>query len=103
MQFDFEWDPAKARSNLIKNKISFERAAEIFLDPLAVSIYDNKRSLQEDRWITMGKDRADKVLLVIHTFLEQQKTSVLFASFQRARQQRMKRRNMKVNHYEERI
>ncbi len=77
MQFNFEWDPAKARMNLIKHKISFERAAEIFLDPLAVSIYDNTQSLQEDRWITMGKDRAGKVLLVIHTFLEQQKNLCL--------------------------
>lgn len=72
MQFNFEWDPAKARMNLLKHKISFENSAETFLDPLAVSIYDNTQSLQEDRWITMGKDRTGKILLVIHTFLEQQ-------------------------------
>jgi uncharacterized protein len=58
MQFNYEWDPTKAKVNLIKHKVNFERAAEIFLDPLAVSIYDNHQSLQEDRWITMGKDRA---------------------------------------------
>lgn len=77
MQFNFEWDPAKARMNLIKHKISFERGTEIFLDPLAISIFDNTQSLQEDRWITMGKDRAGKVLLIIHTFLEQQKNLCL--------------------------
>jgi uncharacterized DUF497 family protein len=77
MQYNFEWDTSKARTNLLKHKINFERAAEIFLDPLAVSIYDNAQSLQEERWITMGKDRTGKVLLVIHTFLEQQKNLCL--------------------------
>jgi uncharacterized DUF497 family protein len=48
--------------------VSFEHAAEIFLDPLAISIYDKEHSLDEDRWITIGKDRTNVVLVVIHTF-----------------------------------
>ena len=71
LQYNFEWDPKKARQNLQKHKISFERAAEIFLDPIAISIYDEDHSLDEDRWITMGKDRAGILLVVIHTFHEQ--------------------------------
>ncbi|MCX5885596.1 MAG: BrnT family toxin [Proteobacteria bacterium] len=71
MQYNFEWDLKKAKQNLRKHKVSFERAAEIFLDPLAISIYDEDHSTDEDRWITMGKDRAGIVLVVIHTFCEQ--------------------------------
>jgi uncharacterized DUF497 family protein len=51
--------------------VGFERAAEIFLDPLAVSIYDEEHSKEEDRWITIGKDHGSKVLVVIHTFYEE--------------------------------
>jgi hypothetical protein len=53
--------------------VSFERAAEIFLDPLAISIYDEEHSSEEERWITIGKDRIENVLVVIHTFEEESK------------------------------
>ncbi len=50
--------------------MSFERAAEIFLDPLAISIFDKEHSDEEERWITMGKDSHEAVLVMIHTFRE---------------------------------
>ena len=34
MQFEFDWDPAKAESNLRKHGVAFERAMSIFLDNL---------------------------------------------------------------------
>jgi hypothetical protein len=71
LQYNFEWDPYKAKQNLQKHKVSFERAAEVFLDPLAISIYDEEHSSEEDRWITVGKDHTDNVLVVIHTFHEE--------------------------------
>jgi len=49
MRYDFEWDPYKARQNLRKHKVSFERAAEIFLDPSAISIHGEEHSPDEDR------------------------------------------------------
>ena len=71
MQYNFEWDPYKAKQNLRKHKMSFERATEVFLDPLAISIYDDEHSLDEDRWVTIGKDQTNLILIVIHTFLEE--------------------------------
>ena len=53
-----------------KHKVSFERGAEIFLDPLAISIFDEEHSEAEERWITMGKDSREVVLVVVHTFQE---------------------------------
>ena len=38
LRYTFEWDPIKASENLRKHRISFDRAAEVFLDPLAISI-----------------------------------------------------------------
>ena len=48
MNYNFEWDPNKAKSNILKHKISFEDAASVFKDENAISIYDDKHSTQED-------------------------------------------------------
>lgn len=68
--YEFEWDPAKARTNFSKHGVDFERAAEVFRDPLALTIPDNEHSFTEVRWITMGKDTHDRYVLVVHTFEE---------------------------------
>ena len=70
MRYTFEWDSSKAKENQIKHKVSFERATEVFRDPLALSIFDPEHSEHEERWITMGKDSHDSLLVLIHTFLE---------------------------------
>lgn len=69
MNYNFEWDPDKAKSNLTKHKVSFEEATEVFLDPLQISIPDDKHSELEERWITMGNTQSNKVRLVVHTYL----------------------------------
>lgn len=71
MQYNFEWDPEKDRQNLQKHKVSFEKAADVFLDPLAVSIFDESHSIDEERWVTMGRDKSGMILVVIHTFVVQ--------------------------------
>jgi uncharacterized DUF497 family protein len=35
--YNFEWDPAKVAANLSKHGQSFETAATVLLDPLAVT------------------------------------------------------------------
>jgi len=70
LQYVFEWDPAKAGGNLRKHGVSFERAAQVFLDRSALSIYDRQHSRGEDRWITLGKNGANRLLVVVHTFRE---------------------------------
>jgi hypothetical protein len=69
MKYNFEWDPVKAASNQTKHGVSFEEAAEIFLDPLQISIPDEKHSESEERWITLGNTRSNKLRLVVHTYL----------------------------------
>ena len=70
MQYNFEWDPAKARQNLRKHGVSFERASEVFLDPLMISVEDEEHSEEEERWATLGRDKISVVLVIIHTFRE---------------------------------
>ena len=68
MRYIFEWDPLKAKENLRKHRISFERAATIFYDLHARSIFDTEHSEDEDRWVTLGMDSGGNLLVVIHTF-----------------------------------
>ena len=69
MQYNFEWDPVKAKINLKKHGVSFEEASEIFLDPLQLSLLDNEHSEQEERWITLGNTKSQKLRLVVLTYL----------------------------------
>ena len=53
MNARFEWDPAKAKSNLRKHRVSFEVAARVFADPSAIAEQDRIEN-GEYRWQTMG-------------------------------------------------
>jgi len=69
MNYNFEWDPNKDKSNILKHKINFEDASTIFKDENAISIFDEEHSLSEDRWITIGIDIKTRSLVVVHTFI----------------------------------
>jgi uncharacterized protein len=62
-----EWDPTKAASNAAKHGVSFEEAATVFLDVLSLTIADPDHSFQEERFITMGRSAAGRLLVVVHT------------------------------------
>jgi uncharacterized protein len=68
--FEFDWDPVKAASNLADHRISFEDAMTVFHDPLALSRPDRDHRGDDERWITIGLNRATKLLLVVHTHVE---------------------------------
>lgn len=71
MEYNFEWDPVKEKQNIKKHGINFQRASKIFLDPLAISIFDEEHSENEDRWITIGAEASEVLLVVIHTFRDE--------------------------------
>ncbi len=70
-QYQFEWDPRKARQNLKRHGVAFERAATIFLDQSALSEFDAAHSESEERWITLGLDHTGMLLVVCHTFRDE--------------------------------
>jgi uncharacterized protein len=67
--------PNQSSGNLRKHGIAFERAATIFLDPEALSEFAEEESRDEDRWITIGLDKAGVLLVVCHTFREETRTN----------------------------
>ena len=68
MDYNFEWDPKKAKTSRVKHKVSFEQAATVFKDPRAISLYDSEDSGDEGRWITMGLASNGALLVVYHTY-----------------------------------
>ena len=65
---NYEWDPAKAKSNYKKHGVWFADAIGVFEDENAITIQD--KSKNEDRFITIGRDFLSRILVVVYTFRE---------------------------------
>ena len=62
----FDWDPAKAASNLRKHGVSFEEAQSVFYDEFAVQFHDEPHSSDEERFLMLGMSSGAHLLLVCH-------------------------------------
>jgi len=67
----FEWDTEKEKLNIQKHRITFEQASYVFADPYALSKYDHEHSVEEDRWLLLGRSLNEVILVVAHTFKNQ--------------------------------
>lgn len=65
----FEWDSAKAASNLHKHGVSFETAVRVFSDPQAL-LQLERIADGEERWRTVGRIEDHLILVVIHVVRE---------------------------------
>ena len=63
----FEWDETKDAHNLLKHGVGFEAASLVFDDPLQLSVQDREVD-GEERWQTIGMAGGVLLLLVAHTF-----------------------------------
>jgi uncharacterized protein len=81
VNYDFEWDPDKAKSNQRKHGIGFDQAATVFRDPRAMSVFDDAHSETEDRWITLGVSAGGGLLVVHHTFEEMNENTIRIRIF----------------------
>ena len=63
----FEWDESKNRANMRKHGVDFRDAAYAFADPYALNIPDDEHSEAEERWVLLGMDASQRLLLVVHT------------------------------------
>ncbi len=70
VRYEFNWDPAKERTNITRHRVSFRQAATVFGDPYQLSLFDEEHSEQEDRWVTIGLDSGGVLRVVVHTFAQ---------------------------------
>lgn len=63
----YEWHPLKAASNLKDHGVSFEEAATVFDDSLAITTPDFAHSTEEQRFICFGSSDQGRLLAVAFT------------------------------------
>jgi hypothetical protein len=62
----YEWDAEKAAANLRKHGVSFQDAATVFLNPLAMTYDDPDHSAREQREVTIGHTIRQQLVFVSH-------------------------------------
>lgn len=67
-EYRFDWDPTKAARNAKDHGVTFEQAATVFLDARLLSQLDDEHGEHEERWISVGLDKAARLLVVSHTY-----------------------------------
>lgn len=67
MAIEFEWDPAKAVTNLTRHGVSFREASTVFQDPLSVTVPDPRHSQSEERFAILGISDRGRLVAVFHT------------------------------------
>lgn len=60
------WDRFKAESNLVKHRVSFGEAEEVFDDVLSITVIDPSQPADEERFITVGASRRGRLLTIGH-------------------------------------
>jgi len=68
---EYEWDPEKDRINREKHGVSFAEAATVFLDPLQVTVLDERYLIEELRFRTIGFTATNRLVVVAHTDREE--------------------------------
>src|SRR6266700_818835 len=67
----FDWNEIKARHNQRKHGVSFNEASSVFFDENGVLIHDPDHSDNEDRYILLGMSANLRLLVVCHTYREE--------------------------------
>lgn len=64
MEYNFEWDPQKAASNLKDHGVSFEEAISVFGDLLSMNMPDPNHSEGEQRFVVLGNSARSRLVVV---------------------------------------
>ncbi|HLK09949.1 MAG TPA: BrnT family toxin [Candidatus Binatia bacterium] len=62
----FTWDPEKDAANRRKHAVGFREAASVLEDPLSTTYPDPTHSRGEQRYVTIGRSRLGRTLVVAH-------------------------------------
>ncbi len=65
--YGFEWDEEKNQRNIKVHRISFQTAVRVFNDPFLLEKYDSAHSVEEDRYIGIGKIKEYLITFICFT------------------------------------
>ena len=64
----FEWDPHKGRANERRRGVDLADAVAVFEDERAITMRDDLTAVDEQRWLTLGRDTRSRILVVAYTW-----------------------------------
>ena len=88
MDIRFDWDPAKDRKNQRKHGVSFAEASSVFFDEKGILIHDPDHSDQEDRYLLLGMSAKLSLLVVSHTYRDDDRMIRLISAWVATPQER---------------
>lgn len=89
MDVAFDWDPVKARANVIDHGVAFTEAATAFTDPMSVTVPDPDHSADEGRFVLVGRSKRGRLLVIVH--VERGEAEIRLISARRATRQERKK------------
>ena len=63
---EFDWDDIKEEANIKKHGVDFLEAQTVFNDPLAVTLFDEESSADEERFLLIGHSAKARSVLVVY-------------------------------------
>ena len=64
----FAWDPNKNRVSVRRHGVGFADAVAVFEDEQAITMRDELTAVDEQRWLTLGRDTRGRILVVAYTW-----------------------------------
>jgi len=86
----FEWDKAKAATNLKTHGVSFEEAIEVFFDPNSIEGFDREHSKNENRFYVVGFS-SRRLLYVVYADRGNDNSVIRIISARKAEQKKQKK------------
>jgi uncharacterized DUF497 family protein len=65
---EITWDPEKAASNFKKHGVHMAEGVPVLDDPTAITVTDDESDATEQRFVTIGTDGLERVLVVVYTW-----------------------------------
>ncbi len=88
MDIRFDWDPVKDRKNQRKHGVSFAEASSVFFDEKGILIHDPDHSEEEDRYLLLGMSAKLRLLVVSHTYRDNDRMIRLISAWVATPQER---------------
>ena len=65
---NFDWNLDKNKKNIKKHGVDFSEAETVFQDEMALELFDEEHSEEEDRYIIIGLSSKTRELMVCHCY-----------------------------------